>query len=159
MAVAPPATALALRSCWPIIPRLSADLTREHHLLLQRPAEAGNIAVLETMLAFGFDPNARDKDGVTALHRAAISGHPGATRALITGGADVHAVDGMFSAPPLVWAVEGRGHAAPGADHVHVARLLVAAGSPRAWHPKPDTPSPERTQEGLLELLREADAG
>ena len=51
--------------------------------MLHRPAESGNAAVLETMLACGFDPNARDKDNVTALHRAAMAGHPDAVRVLL----------------------------------------------------------------------------
>jgi ankyrin repeat protein len=53
-------------------PALRADLRLEHHLMLQRPAESGNAPVLETMLSCGFDPNAKDKDNVTALHRAAM---------------------------------------------------------------------------------------
>ena len=55
-------------------PGLRAELRPEHHLMLQRHAESGNIAALETMLACGFDPNVRDKDRVTALHRAAMGG-------------------------------------------------------------------------------------
>ena len=42
--------------------------------MLHRPAENGNAAVLETMLACGFTPDARDKDNVTPLHRAALKG-------------------------------------------------------------------------------------
>jgi len=65
----------------------------------------------------------------------------------------------MFAAPPLVWAVEGRSneHAnVPGADHVRVARLLIAAGSPLEWTPPDGAPSPERTLEGLISLRRDA---
>jgi hypothetical protein len=63
----------------------------------------------------------------------------------------------MFSAPPLVWTVEGRNHAKHrGADHVGVARLLIAAGSPLDWTPPEGAPSPERTLEGLTELRRDA---
>ncbi len=137
-------------------PTLTKQLTREQHLLLQRFAENGNSAVLQTMLDFGFDPNVGDKDGVTALHRAAMAGQVEATRVLLAGRANVNALDGMFAATPLVWAVEGRGHAPPASDHVGVARLLLAAGSSAEWHPGPDTPSPERTQEALLDLLRAA---
>jgi hypothetical protein len=108
------------------------------------------------MLARGFDPRAKDKDGVTALHRAAMKGHPEAVKVLLAFGAPVDATDGMFSAPPIVWAVEGRSHAQPGADHVGVARLLIAAGSPVEWTPPPASPGPERTLEGLRELRRDA---
>jgi len=139
-------------------PALRAELGPDQHLMLQRPAESGNAAVLETMLACGFDPRVGDKDHVTPLHRAAMGGHPDAVRVLLAHGAPVDAADGMFAATPLVWAVEGRGHAAPASDHVGVARLLIAAGSPLDWTPPEGAPSPERTQEALLELRRDAAA-
>jgi hypothetical protein len=138
-------------------PGLRAGLRPEHHLMLHRPAESGNAAVLETMLACGFKTEAKDKDNVTPLHRAAMGGHVEAVRVLLAHGADVNAVDGMFSASPLVWAVEGRSNVKHrGADHVGVARLLVAAGTPLDWTPPEGAPSPERTLEGLIELRRDA---
>ena len=138
-------------------PSLRTELRPEHHLMLHRPAESGNAAVLETMLACGFETDARDKDKVTPLHRAAMGGHAEAVRVLLKYGADVDAKDGMFSAPPLVWAVEGRSNAqAPGADHVEVARVLIAAGSPLEWTPPEGAPGPERTLEGLAELKQAA---
>ena len=140
-------------------PALRAELRPEHHLLLHRPAEAGQADVLETMLACGFQADARDKDNVTPLHRAAMGGHPDCVRVLLTHGADVNSLDGMFSATPLVWAVEGRDYAQPGADHVAVARELIAAGSSLEWAAPDGAPSPERTIEGLLRLRREAMAG
>jgi hypothetical protein len=141
-------------------PQLSAELRTDHHLLLHRPAESGNVAVLETMLGCGFDPDARDKDQVTPLHRAAMAGHADAVRVLLAAGASVDALDGMFAAPPLVWAVEGRSGAPDGAtNHVAVARLLIAAGSPLEWTPPEGAPNPERTLEGLLELRRAAEGG
>ncbi len=139
-------------------PALRNELRPEHHVMLHRPAESGNAAVLETMLACGFNPEAKDKDKVTPLHRAAMGGHVDAVRVLLTFGADVDARDGMFAATPLVWAVEGRGHARPGSDHVGVARQLIAAGSPLDWTPPDGAPGPERTLEGLTELLRLAAA-
>jgi len=135
-------------------PGLRSELDRRHHQMLQRFAESGNAAVLETMIACGFDPQARDKDGVTPLHRAAMSGHVDAVRVLLNAGADVNALDAQFAAPPLVWAVEGRNHAGAGADHVGVARALIAAGSSVEWAPPPGAPSPEATLEGLLNLRR-----
>jgi hypothetical protein len=124
--------------------------------MMQRPAESGDAAILDTMLACGFNPNVGDKDRVTALHRAAMGGHPDAVRVLLKHGADVNALDGMFAASPLVWAVEGRGHAQPGSDHVAVARELIAAGSPVDWVVPDGAPGPERTIEGLIELRRAA---
>ena len=140
-------------------PERRGELRPEHHLLLHRFAESGDAAVLATMIACGFDPDARDKDKVTPLHRAAMAGAPEAVRVLLEGGADIGALDGMFAAPPLVWAVEGRGHAQPGSDHVAVARLLMAAGSPLEWTPPEGAPGPDRTQEGLAALRREAMTG
>ncbi len=139
-------------------PALRTELRPEHHLMLHRPAESGNTAVLETMLACGLDPETKDKDSVTPLHRAAMGGHPDAVRVLLQYGANVNAMDSMFSATPLVWAVEGRRNAKhSGADHVEVARLLIAAGSPLGWTPPEGAPSPEGTLEGLAELRRAAE--
>jgi ankyrin repeat protein len=137
-------------------PSLPTALDAAHHLLLHRPAERGDAVVLDTMLSHGFDPNGRDKDQVTPLHRAAMGGHPDATRVLLAHGAEVNALDGMFAATPLVWAVEGRDYAAPGADHVAVARLLIAAGSSLEWQPPPGAPDQEKTLGALLDLRREA---
>ena len=139
-------------------PALRTELRAEHHLMLQRPAERGNAEVLEAMLASGFDARAADKENVTALHRAAMGGHSDAVRVLLAHGAPVDAVDGNFSATPLVWAAQGRSRGGAGADHVAVARLLIAAGSPVEWTAPDGAPSPERTEEGLLELRRAAAA-
>lgn len=137
---------------------LRTELRPEHHLMLHRPAESGNVAALETMLACGFDPNSKDKDSVTSLHRAAMGGHPAAVRVLLQYGANVDAMDGMFSASPLVWAVEGqRTSKHGGTDHVEVARLLIAAGCPLGWTPPVGAPSAEGTLEGLAELRRAAE--
>jgi ankyrin repeat protein len=139
-------------------PGLRTELRPEHQLMLHRPAESGNAAVLETMLACGFDPETKDKDSVTPLHRAAMGGHADAVRVLLQYGANVNATDDMFSATPLVWAVEGRRTSKhTGADHVEVARLLIAAGSPLGWTPPEGAPSPEGTLEGLAELRRAAE--
>jgi Ankyrin repeats (3 copies)/Ankyrin repeat len=138
-------------------PTLRSELRPEHHLMLHRPAESGNAKVLETMIACGFEVDAKDKDSVTPLHRAAMAGHVEAVGVLLNHGANVNALDGMFAAPPLVWAVEGRSNSRDvRADHVGVARLLIAAGSPLDWTPPVAAPAPERTLEGLIELRRDA---
>lgn len=139
-------------------PGLRSQLRTEHHLMMQAPAERGDAAVLETMLVCGFDPHAKDDNGVTALHRAAMAGRPEAVSVLLKHGASVDALDGMFSASPLVWTSEGwkKNSRQPGADHLAVAALLVAAGSPRGWIPPEKAPEPEGTQEQLAELCRSA---
>jgi hypothetical protein len=77
---------------------------------------------------------------------------------LLAHGASVTALDGMFAATPLVWTCEGWSHGPQaGADHLAVARSLLAAGSPREWVPPEKAPDPERTQEQLRELCRAAE--
>jgi ankyrin repeat protein len=140
-------------------PNLRHELGAQDHLMMQVPAEHGNSPVLEVMLEFGFDPNQKDHDGVTALHRAAMSGRVEAVRVLLAHGASVNALDGMFAGTPLLWACEGWSHGPrPYADHVEVARLLLAAGSLREWVPPARAPDPEGTQERLMELCRVAEA-
>ena len=140
-------------------PDLRNELRAEHHLMMQVPAERGDASVLETMLACGFDPNVRDHDGVTSLHRAAMGGRADAVRALIAGGADVNVPDGMFSGTPLLWAAEGWSHNPdPRTDYLSVARQLLAAGSSREWTPPEKAPNPESSQEKLEELCRAAGA-
>src|SRR6188474_2464335 len=140
-------------------PELRGQLRKEHHLMMQVPAERGDAAVLETMLTCGFNPNVGDHDGVTALHRTAMGGRAEATRVLIAHAAAVDALDGMFAGTPLLWAAEGWRHGSgPGVDHVAVARLLIAAGSPITWTPPEKAPDPESTQETLLALCRAAEA-
>ncbi len=141
-------------------PTLRTELSAAHHLMLHRPAESGQVEVLATMLACGFDPRSKDKDGVTALHRAAMAGHAEAVRVLLAFGAPVDVLDDTFAASPLVWAVEGwRNESHAGADHVAVARSLIAAGCPVDWTPPESAPSPEGTLETLAELVRAARGG
>jgi ankyrin repeat protein len=140
-------------------PRLRTELRAAHHLMMHVPAERGDAAVLETMLSCGFDPNERDHDGVTALHRAAMAGRVDAVRALIAGGANVNALDGMFSGTPLLWAAGGPGNNPdPHADYRSVARELLAAGSSREWAAPENAPNPESSQERLADLIRAAEA-
>ena len=90
------------------------------------------------------------------LHRAAMAGRVEAARVLIAHGAPLDALDGMFAATPLVWAVEGRRHAGDDADHVGVARVLIAAGSPLDWTPPDGAPDVEGTLDGLAAIRAEA---
>jgi len=138
-------------------PGLRDQLRTEHHLMMHVPAERGDSAVLETMLRCGFDPNVKDHDGVTPLHRAAMGGRAEGVRALIAGGADVNALDGMFAGTPLLWAAGGwSNNPDPRADYPDVARQLIAAGSSREWLAPEKAPNPESSHEKLAELCRAA---
>ena len=138
---------------------LPHELRAEHHRIVHVPAERGDANVVDTMLACGFDPNVKDHEGVTALHRAAMAGRAESVRVLLEHGADVNGYDHMFAATPLLWAAHGWSeHAPPEADHPAVARLLISAGSSLEWVPPEKAPHPESTQERLVELLRVAGA-
>ena len=95
-------------------------------------------------------------EGKTPLHRAAMAGRLEAVRVLLANGASLNDLDGMFAASPLVWATEGWRHPPEGADHIGVARLLIAAGSPLTWTPPEGAPDPEGTLEKLEELCKAA---
>ena len=142
-------------------PSLRGELRAEHHLLMHVPAERGDAAILETMLACGFDPNVKDHDGITALHRAAMGGRAEAVRMLLAGGAAVNALDSMFSGTPLLWASHGwrNNPRQADVDYLGVARQLIAAGSSLEWIPPEKAPDPEATEEELSELCRAAAAG
>ena len=140
-------------------PDLRGQLQTEHHLMTQVPAERGDAPVLEAMLACGFDPNVKDSEGVTALHRASMGGRVDAVRVLLAHGASVNALDGFVHGTPLVWAAHGWGQSPagdPSMDHVGVARQLIAAGSPLEWAAPENAPDPEATHEQLADLCRAA---
>jgi ankyrin repeat protein len=143
-------------------PQLRAQIQKEHHLTLHIPAERGDVAVLETMLACGFDPNVKDGEGVTALHRAARAGRVGVVRVLLSHGALVDALDGFVCGTPLLWAADGWRQGQPegavdsNVDYLGVARQLIAAGSPLEWQAPQNAPHPEASQEQLMELCRAA---
>jgi len=78
----------------------------------------GHPPLAEALLDAGANPT----DGVSVHmagggdkhRRPRVARDADAVRVLLAAGADVRALDGMFAAPPLVWAVEGHGHAPPG---------------------------------------------
>src|SRR5579863_2686064 len=50
--------------------------------------------------------SARDGEGATALHYAALGGHRAVAELLVESGADVNARDSTFGATPAGWAIE-----------------------------------------------------
>jgi ankyrin repeat protein len=53
----------------------------------------GDLAGVQALLDAGADVNAKDEDGLTPLHRAALAGHKEIVELLITKGAEVNAKD------------------------------------------------------------------
>ena len=87
---------------------------------LHAAARTGDVALLESRLKLGADPNARDKEGRTPLMDAVSAGQVPAMRLLIGKGADVNAraPDGQTSL--IIAAAQGS---------LDAARLLVASGA------------------------------
>ena len=115
-------------------PTVRGEIGPEHYAAFYRAAERNDVAALELMLRYGFDPNRPDESiGKTALHAAAMEGWPDAVRVLLAHGASVDARDREFQAPPLIWAAEGSRMSRAERDHAAVGKLLLAAGSPVEW--------------------------
>ena len=57
--------------------------------MLHEAAKAGDIERVKRLLAARADTEARDRDGFTALRRAAIRGHGAVVKVLLEGGADM----------------------------------------------------------------------
>eukprot|EP01045_Picozoa_sp_COSAG04_P019090 COSAG04_NODE_1822_length_5493_cov_33.626251_3_plen_247_part_00 len=96
--------------------------------MLRRAAEWGHADTVVALLQGGAAVDAVDKDGMTALMKAASSderalpfnGHPDTVAALLQGGAAVDAVD-EDGATALMWAAFS--------GHAECARLLLEAGA------------------------------
>ena len=84
------------------------------------------VAKVTRCLRFGANPNARDKEGYTPLHRAVMSfsGDQTAILALLKAGADVNARDVIDGNTPL--------HLAKSSDRALLAALLQAGANPNA---------------------------
>jgi ankyrin repeat protein len=129
-------------------PGLRSEITDDHYIAFHQAAERGDVRVLETMLACGFDPNRPDAGiGKTALHSAAAEGWPDAVRALLAHGASVHVRDREFKGQPLIWAAEGSRQGREGRDFAAVGKLLLDAGSPVDWE------TGDEPAEGILEIV------
>ena len=83
-------------------------------------AESGNAKEAGRQLVYGADVNAKNHDGATPLHFAAISGHKDVAELLIARGADVDAREKHGGTPLYFAAVMG---------HKDVAELLIAKGA------------------------------
>ena len=105
--------------------------------LLHFAAGAGCLAVVESLLRLGADPNARDSGGHTPLYRVAnecgSDAGPKIVRALVDAGGDVNAHGGVTRTTPL--------HMAARRGFLAVAQALLDCGAaPGAMDIKGDTP-------------------
>ena len=103
------------------------DLDADGKTAILRAAEAGDLALVDTLLGFGADPNAAATDGhdpaPSALYVACTHGHDGIARSLMFAQADPHCrVDAMGSTP--LYIACHRGHAAC------VAEMLYGGANP-----------------------------
>lgn len=87
---------------------------------LHKAARAGDVALLQSRLKQGADPNTRDKEGRTPLMDAVVAEQVAAMRLLIANGADVNAGAHDGQTPLIAAAAEGR---------LDAARLLVQSGA------------------------------
>ncbi|KAJ2364074.1 hypothetical protein H4S01_003969, partial [Coemansia sp. RSA 2610] len=115
---------------------------------LHRACCAGDLALVEALLAQGADVAAADNAGWTPLHEAALEGHDAVVAALLRRGADV-AARGFGGDTPL--------HDACANGHAAAARRLLAAGAAAsARNAKGTTPADMARDAGhdaVLELI------
>jgi len=123
-------------AAWPakrVIPGMTADVRVDQFRLALRNQDRPAIARL---LADPALPKARDANGNTALHEAAVYGEPAQIRALLDKGADVNAVN-LDGITPLIWGVRDddvagllidRGADINAVSDGGVSPLLAAAG-------------------------------
>ena len=90
------------------IARLSAGTSAEEkQKALAAAAYNARLDAIDTALALGADPNARNaglNPDATALHNAVCSGSLPAVQKLVDAGAGIDAKDGPYQATPLAWA-------------------------------------------------------
>ncbi|VDM54286.1 unnamed protein product [Angiostrongylus costaricensis] len=86
-----------------------------------RACQKGNLEGLESALEEGVSPNARDVDGCSLLHWAAINNRVTIVQRLLELGADPNVVGGLLVSSPLHWACR--------VGHTFSSALLVKAGA------------------------------
>ncbi|PYR91636.1 MAG: hypothetical protein DMF84_16005 [Acidobacteria bacterium] len=79
------------------------NITYDQETFVER-AKAGDGIVVAQFLAAGMNPNARNREGKTALIAASETGRTDLARFLLDKGAAVNVRDAKFNATPLIWA-------------------------------------------------------
>lgn len=108
----PISTSTETKSSLPPLPSLLAKA-------LNDAAKSGDVTKAQEAIAAGAQPDARDEDGLTALHYAAESGQTNIIQLLITLGTNVNVQD-MQGCTPLYVAAEN--------GHADVVRVLITEG-------------------------------
>lgn len=115
---------------WAADPGIVSKLTRfDQRLHIAFAAQAGRLESLELMNEVGFDPDATDSEGMTALHMAAWHGHADHVRFYLSLGPDP-SFRNRYGGTALGAALHGSENcpAREAGDHVGTVRLLLEAG-------------------------------
>jgi hypothetical protein len=107
-------------------PQVSGSLTAgsvlgKFYLSLHDAAKAGDVEAVRSWLAKVADKEAKDKDGATPLHVAAMKGHASVVEMLVQAGADMDAREGAHGLTTL--------HIAASQGHASVVEVLIQAGA------------------------------
>lgn len=122
-----------------------------------RAVENGDCATLQQALAAGFNPNTRNEQGLTLLHRACYwYGETGFTmvQLLLQAGADVHARDAQGKTP-LATYVEATAYTEEDEDIIPVADILLRYGAEvNVRYEEERTPLIEATHTGTCTMVQ-----
>lgn len=117
--------------------------------VLPDAAARGRLESVRACLAVGFDVDARDDYGATALHHACIRGDAKMVRELLERDADHTIRDAQHQSTPVGWVTFGADYvSAPEGDYVTCLRMLLDAGA----RPDPNEHPPAHAE--LREMLR-----
>jgi Ankyrin repeats (many copies)/Ankyrin repeat len=114
-------------------PKLLDDLQPEDRAQLVEAADAHDLPAVELMLTLGFDINARDREGFTAVSHAALRGYVRVVRVLVDHGADleIRSVYGGNALQSCQWG--SLNFRDPRGDYPACAEALVQAGATVAY--------------------------
>jgi len=131
---------------WIVIYWYLPDLTTPvNHISLFVAVDKGDLKKVESLLKLGVNPNIRDKNGKTPLHKAASGGHVAVAKLLLEHGADIHARDNANWTPL---------HFAASKGHAEVLKLLLKHGAdPNIQNKNGETPLYKAASEGHVDVV------